>query len=89
MQASENEGGMKTSMFLLIGLRRRSENSLLVSDTIFYQYLRCSDIIPSRPEGNVYCTCKNVSVDVDAGQAGANDETLLRVLKVTRSHRSK
>jgi hypothetical protein len=55
---------------------------LLVSDRTFYQCTNCWSILRSNPSDNEYCVCRNVSVDVDAGRAGAKDERLLRVLQI-------
>ena len=66
-------------------LHHRVGTPLPASDDIFYQCLQCWDIVPSMPSDNLYCSCKNVSIDVDAGRAGARDESLLRVLPIAHS----
>lgn len=75
--------------FAIVDLHHQLREALPASDKIFYQCLRCWDILPSLPEDNLYCACKNVSIDIDAGRAGANDETLLRVLEITRPSQPK
>lgn len=59
--------------------------ALPVSDWTFYQCINCWTILRSNPSENEYCVCGNVSVDVDAGRAGAKDEQLLRVLQIAHA----
>ena len=56
--------------------------ALPVSDRTFYQCVNCWRILRSNPSDNEYCGCGNVSIDVDAGRAGARNENFLRVLKI-------
>jgi len=59
--------------------------TLPVSNWTFYQCVNCWSILRSNPVDNEYCVCGNVSVDVDAGRAGARDEQLLRVLHIAQA----
>jgi hypothetical protein len=58
---------------------------LPVSDRTFYQCINCWSILRSNPSDNEYCVCRNVSIDVDVGRAGAREERLLRVLQIARA----
>jgi hypothetical protein len=46
---------------------------------IFYRCERCGDLLPSTEYGE--CSCRNVYVDIDAGRAGAADESKVRLMK--------
>jgi len=59
--------------------------TLPVSDWTFYQCINCWSILRSNPTDNKYCVCGNVSVDVDAGKAGAKNDQLLRVLQIAHA----
>lgn len=76
---------MSKAKLRITDLHHRVSTPMPASEEIFYQCLRCWDIVPSMPPDNLYCSCRNVSVDIDAGRAGAKDESLLRVLQIVRS----
>lgn len=59
--------------------------ALPVSDQTFYQCTNCWSILRSNPLDNEHCVCGNMSVDVDAGRAGARDGQLLRVLLIAHA----
>jgi hypothetical protein len=59
--------------------------TLPVSDWTFYQCINCWSILRSNPTDNKYCVCGNVSIDVDAGKAGAKNDQLLRVLQIAHA----
>ncbi|HVS32820.1 MAG TPA: hypothetical protein VMS98_15355 [Thermoanaerobaculia bacterium] len=54
---------------------------------LFYECLRCSDVIPSLPRDNIGCTCGNVFVDIDAYRVAIDDYSKIRVLRRTKSKR--
>jgi hypothetical protein len=66
----------------IVDLNHVAGATLPVSEQTFYQCIKCWSILRSNPSNNMYCICGNVSVDVDAGRAGARDEQLLRVLQI-------
>lgn len=72
-------------MLIIVDLNYVIGAALPVSDRTFYQCVNCWSILRSNPLDNVYCVCGNVSVDVDAGRAGARDEKLLRVLQIAHA----
>ena len=74
---------MLTNNLVIVYLNHVVGATLPVSDRTFYQCINCWSILQSNPSDNEYCACRNVSVDVDAGRAGARDELLLRVLQIT------
>lgn len=73
---------MKKKNLTIIDMNYFSGTALPVSDRTFYQCVNCWSILRSTPSNNEYCTCGNVSIDVDAGRAGARKENLLRVLQI-------
>jgi hypothetical protein len=66
----------------IIDINYLSGTALPVSDQTFYQCVNCWSILRSNPSDNEYCICGNISIDVDAGRAGARKENLLRVLQI-------
>jgi hypothetical protein len=66
----------------IIDINYLSGTTLPVSDQTFYQCVNCWSILRSNPSDNEYCICGNISIDVDAGRAGARKENLLRVLQI-------
>lgn len=73
---------MLENKLVIVDLNHVVEATLPVSDWTFYQCINCWSILPSYPTDNEYCFCGNVSVDIDAGRAGAREERLLRVLQI-------
>ena len=73
---------MAKTNYRIVDLQHRAGASLPASNNIFYQCQRCWDVIPSMPADNLYCSCTNIYIDVDAGRAGAKDESLMRVLQI-------
>ena len=47
-----------------------------------YECLRCHKIVPSMPQGNTWCDCYNLCIDVDAGRLAVKDDSLLRLVRV-------
>lgn len=77
---------MSKNKLILIDLHHIVGAALPISDCTFYQCTNCWSILLSSLSDNVYCVCGNVSVDVDAGRAGAKDEQLLRVLQIAQAN---
>lgn len=50
---------------------------------LYYECGKCKDLVPSRPEDNVRCSCGSISVDVDAGRLSAKNEKALRLFRLT------
>jgi len=73
---------MKKKNLIIIDMNYFAETVLPVSDRAFYQCVNFWSILKSNPSNNKYCICGNVSIDVDAGRAGARNENLLRVLQI-------
>jgi hypothetical protein len=76
---------MAKNKLVIVDLSHVVGATLPVSDWTFYQCINCWSILRSKPSDNEYCACGNVSVDVDAGRAGARDEQLLRVLQIAHT----
>jgi hypothetical protein len=47
---------------------------------LFYECLKCGDIIPSEPDDSIGCSCGDVFVDVDAFRVMIQDYTQFRLL---------
>jgi hypothetical protein len=46
-----------------------------VGKFLFYECLRCGDVLPSSPSDSVHCTCRNIMIDVDAGRMSIQEPT--------------
>lgn len=46
---------------------------------LFYECLRCGDIVPSMPDDSAHCTCRNVMIDVDYGRISVQDVSQIRL----------
>lgn len=76
---------MSKNKLVIVDLNHVVGTPLPVSDRTFYQCINCWTILRSNPPDNKYCVCGNISIDVDAGRAGARDERLLRVLEIVHA----
>lgn len=73
---------MSKNSLIIVDLHHAVGATLPVSDQTFYQCINCWSILRSIPSDNEHCVCGNVSVDIDAGRAGARVEQWLRVLQI-------
>lgn len=73
---------MKKKNLTIIDMNYFAGTALPASDRTFYQWVNCWSILRSTPSNNEYCICGSISIDVDAGRAGANNENLFRVLQI-------
>jgi hypothetical protein len=46
---------------------------------LFYECLRCGDIVPTTPTGNTGCACDNLQIDVDNGRVVVSSHSHLRL----------
>jgi hypothetical protein len=46
---------------------------------IYYECLKCSNIIPSLPTDSVSCQCGNISIDTDYGRVSVKDPEQMRI----------
>lgn len=66
----------------IVDLHYHPDQPLPLGDSIFYQCLRCTDILRSNPDESMRCSCGNISIDVDYARAGARDYSLFKVLAI-------
>jgi len=52
-----------------------------VAWNIFYECLKCGNVVASRPIDSLSCTCRNINVNIKTGQILIKDEASLRVFK--------
>lgn len=52
-------------------------------ESLFYECLRCGDVVPSKPDDSAHCKCRNIMVDVDYGRMDVQDATKVRLFKAT------
>jgi hypothetical protein len=50
--------------------------------TIFYECTNCASEIPSIPDRSIWCSCRNLSIDVDAGRISVDNESNLRAFTI-------
>jgi hypothetical protein len=50
-----------------------------VSENLYYECIKCGEIIKSVPEDNVCCTCRNICIDIDAGRVSVKDESNIKI----------
>lgn len=42
-------------------------------ENVYYECSLCGNILPSRPEENLACSCFNVVIDIEAGRLSVKD----------------
>lgn len=45
------------------------------ADNINYKCGKCGDLISSKPNDNISCSCSNIVIDVDAGRISVKDHS--------------
>jgi hypothetical protein len=46
---------------------------------LFYECMRCGDVIPSVPLDSTSCKCRNVMIDTDYGRVSVQDHILVKL----------
>lgn len=46
---------------------------------VFYECVKCGDILPGLPDRGIGCSCRNIFIDVDAGRVSVKYSPLLRM----------
>jgi len=49
------------------------------AEGLFYQCMRCGEVILSKPTTSVRCKCANIRIDVDAGRLAAEQEDAIKL----------
>jgi hypothetical protein len=52
---------------------------------LFYECQRCGKMLPSMAKDNVWCDCYNLCVDVDFGRLAVQDDSLVRLVRLTNN----
>lgn len=48
------------------------------AEDVFFECLRCGDILPSMPDDDCGCTCRNMVIDVAYGRLAIEDRNQFR-----------
>jgi len=46
---------------------------------LFYECLRCGEVVPSRPPDSTHCMCRNIMIDVDYGRIKIQDHAQVKL----------
>ena len=46
---------------------------------LYYECMRCGEVIPSIPNDSIICKCRNIAIDVDYGRISIKDHSLIRL----------
>jgi len=49
--------------------------------TLFYECLDCNEVVPSMPNDNAHCKCRNIMIDIDYGRIDIQDVNKVRLFK--------
>ncbi len=52
--------------------------------SLFYECLKCGDVVPSKPADSTHCKCRNIMIDTDYGRVDVQDTTKVRLFKAIR-----
>ena len=59
-----------------------SENGYPGGTDIFYECVKCGDVIPSTPASSAHCACRNVMIDADYGRISIGDQVYVKAFSV-------
>ena len=51
-------------------------------DNVYYECLKCGDVVPSRPSDSIHCKCRNIMIDVDYGRIKIQEPAQVRMFSV-------
>jgi hypothetical protein len=54
-------------------------NGYPAGSNLFYECLRCGEIVPSRPSDSTHCKCRNIMIDVDYGRIKIQDHAQIKL----------
>lgn len=46
---------------------------------LYYECLRCGEIVLSRPPDSIYCKCRNIMIDADYGRIDIDDYSQVKL----------
>lgn len=52
---------------------------------LYYECLKCGDVIPSLPDDDISCKCRNIMVDIGASRFKLYDPTKARLFRLIKS----
>ncbi len=64
--------------YILIEISFNPAQGYPAGDDLYYECLKCGELIPSFPQDNISCKCANISIDKDYGRMTIWDHALAR-----------
>ena len=58
------------------------ERGYPAGSNLYYECLKCGDIVPSLPIDNIFCSCRNIAIDVDYGRISIKDHSLIKLFSI-------
>jgi len=52
---------------------------------MFYECLRCGEVVPAKPPDSTHCRCRNIMIDVDYGRLRIEDESMVKLFSTDES----
>ena len=46
---------------------------------LYYECQKCGDVVPSLPKDSIFCSCRNIAIDVDYGRISIKDYSLVKL----------
>ena len=50
--------------------------------SLFYECIKCGDVVPSKPDDSTHCNCRNIMIDVDYGRMAVQEPANIRLFRV-------
>jgi hypothetical protein len=54
-------------------------NGYPAGSNLYYECLRCGEVVPSRPSDSTHCQCRNIMIDVDYGRVKIQDHNQVKL----------
>ena len=52
-------------------------------DNLYYECLKCGDVIPSMPDDDIHCKCRNIMIDVGFSRLTIQDHKQAKLFSVS------
>jgi hypothetical protein len=58
-------------------------NGYPAANGLYYECLRCGDVVSSRPPDSTHCKCRNIMLDVDYGRLEIEDHSKVQLFSIS------
>jgi hypothetical protein len=58
-------------------------NGYPAGSNLFYECLKCGEVVPSRPKDSTHCQCRNIMIDTDYGRIKIQEHAKVKLFSIS------